>query len=332
MKVPFTEASQLAQGADVRISGVSVGRISRIERDAEGEAEATLELDSGLRADSLRHAGHPAPEDPSRRDLRRADAGLRGGGTGPEGGGIPMAQVSDSVQLDEVFRTFDPRTQEAFRSWMQGQAGALRGRGEDLSAAIAALEPFADEADPAPAGAGHPGAGGDEVRVRRQRGLRRAVGAPGPAPGPDPRSNAVFGTTAARNEELAEAFTIFPTFLRESRTTLTRLEEFAVDTDPVVTALRPAARELGADRRGARGPRAEPRFVLPGAAGDDSGPPGRQQGGPPPARQRPAAAPRPARRLARAGERDPRGRAPVPRASSPGSRTSPRRARASSST
>ena len=45
----------------------------------------------------------------------------------PEGGGIPMAQVSDSVQLDEVFRTFDPRTQEAFRAWMQGQASALAG-------------------------------------------------------------------------------------------------------------------------------------------------------------------------------------------------------------
>jgi hypothetical protein len=37
---------------------------------------------------------------------------------------------------------------------------------------------------------------------------------------------------------------ILPTFLRESRATLTRLEEFAVDSNPVVTALRPGAREL----------------------------------------------------------------------------------------
>ena len=54
----------------------------------------------------------------------------------------------------------------------------------------------------------------------------------------------MFETTARRNRELAEAFTIFPTFLRESRETLARLEQFAVDSDPVVTALRPAAREI----------------------------------------------------------------------------------------
>jgi ABC-type transporter Mla subunit MlaD len=54
----------------------------------------------------------------------------------------------------------------------------------------------------------------------------------------------VFDTTAARNQELEDIFRIFPTFLRESRETLTRLERFSNDSDPVVQALEPAAREL----------------------------------------------------------------------------------------
>jgi hypothetical protein len=54
----------------------------------------------------------------------------------------------------------------------------------------------------------------------------------------------VFDTTARRNADLAEAFTILPIFLRESRATLTRLDRFAGDTDPLVQQLRPAAREL----------------------------------------------------------------------------------------
>jgi ABC-type transporter Mla subunit MlaD len=54
----------------------------------------------------------------------------------------------------------------------------------------------------------------------------------------------VFDTTAARDQELEEIFTIFPTFLRESRETLARLERFATESDPVVQALMPAAREL----------------------------------------------------------------------------------------
>ncbi len=242
--VPFTEASQLAESADVRISGVSVGRISRIERDADGQAEATLEIDAEYA---------PIPSD-TQAVLRQKTLlgetyveltpGSEEADPVPEGGGIPVAQVSDSVQLDEVFRAFDPRTQEAFRAWMQGQAGALRGRGQDLSSAIASLEPFADEADrllrvldsQEQAVTKFVSDGGEVFGALSERqgqlqGLIRA-------------SNEVFGTTADRNAELAEAFTIFPTFLRESRTTLTRLEEFAVDSNPVITALRPGAREL----------------------------------------------------------------------------------------
>ena len=247
--VPFSEASQLAEAADVRISGVSVGRVSRVERGAEGQAEATIELDA-------RYA--PIPND-TQAILRQKTLlgetyveltpGSAESGEMPEGGELPVAQVSEAVQLDEVFRAFDERTRAAFQGWMQGSAAALRGRGEDLSVAIASLEPFADEAERA-------------LRLldTEQLAVRQLVreggevfGAlaerRGQLRGLIENANAVFGTTARRNESLAEAFTIFPTFLRESRATLTRLEEFAVDSNPVVTALRPAARELAPTAR-----------------------------------------------------------------------------------
>ena len=57
-------------------------------------------------------------------------------------------------------------------------------------------------------------------------------------------SEAVFSTTARRNRELADLFRILPTFQRESRATLARLNSFAENTDPLVRQLRPAAREL----------------------------------------------------------------------------------------
>jgi phospholipid/cholesterol/gamma-HCH transport system substrate-binding protein len=57
-------------------------------------------------------------------------------------------------------------------------------------------------------------------------------------------SQAVFSTTARRNRDLAELFRILPTFQRESRATLARLNSFARTADPLVQQLRPAAREL----------------------------------------------------------------------------------------
>ena len=80
---------------------------------------------TALRADPDGHAGDPAPEDAARRDLRRADARARNEAEPlPEGGTLPTAQVSDAVQLDEIFRAFDPETRAAFQTWMQGQAAA----------------------------------------------------------------------------------------------------------------------------------------------------------------------------------------------------------------
>jgi phospholipid/cholesterol/gamma-HCH transport system substrate-binding protein len=242
--VPFQEATALAVESDVRISGVSVGKVKRIDLDDEGFAEATLELDP-------RYA--PIPSD-TRAMLRQKtllgetyvelSQGSEESEPLPEDGTLPAGRVSDAVQLDEIFRAFDPETRAAFQAWMQGQAAALRGRGVDLSLAIASLDPFARQADRAlrlldsqsEAVSGLVRSGGEVFEALSER--------PGQLRGLITNANAVFETTARRNEDLATAFEIFPTFLRESRATLARLETFAVDSDPVVQALQPTAREL----------------------------------------------------------------------------------------
>src|SRR6476659_2879962 len=43
-KASFAEATQLAQEADVRISGVTVGKVKKIELGDDGRSEATIEL------------------------------------------------------------------------------------------------------------------------------------------------------------------------------------------------------------------------------------------------------------------------------------------------
>ena len=65
----------------------------------------------------------------------------------PEGGSLPPAQVASSVQLDEVFRTFGKQTRQNFKAWMQGSAGALKGRGADFGQALAELGPFSESAN-----------------------------------------------------------------------------------------------------------------------------------------------------------------------------------------
>jgi phospholipid/cholesterol/gamma-HCH transport system substrate-binding protein len=251
IEVPFDEATQLAQESDVRISNVSVGKVKSIDLANSGPnrdlAVATIEIDSSYA---------PIPAD-TRATLRQKTLlgetyveltpGTREGPKLAEGGSLPRAQVEPSVQLDEIFRTFDAKTRAAFQTWMQQLAIASAGRGADLSAAIANLEPFAQETNRL-------------LRVldTQQGAVRQFIrntgevfGAlserQGQLQGLIRNSGIVFHTTAVRNRDLEATFRALPTFLTESRLTLNRLQSFSNNANPLITHLHPSARALSAD-------------------------------------------------------------------------------------
>ena len=241
----FAEATQLSQEADVRISGVPVGKVKTIEPDKRtGRSDIVIELES-------RYA--PLPSD-ARAMLRQKTLlgetyveltpGSEDAKPVPEGGRLATGQVAPTVELDEILRTFDPKTRAAFQTWMQAQAQAIDSYGRDLNDALGNLGPFAEDA-----------AELTDILNRQEGAVSRLVSntgvvfealteRDGELRSLIENANRVFATTAARDRELQEAFVALPTFERESRETITRLSEFARETDPLVTQLRPAAREL----------------------------------------------------------------------------------------
>jgi virulence factor Mce-like protein len=252
INVAFPEATQLAQEADVRISGVKVGKVKSKEPNKQtGLTDTVLEIDA-------RYA--PIPK--NTRAILRQKSLLGetyveltpGGPTGPngktvggslkEGGTLPEGQVGKTVELDEILRTFDPVTRRKFSIWLDQQGRAVANSGPELNAALAALTPFAEETD-------------DVLKILRQqsgatRRLVRDTGVVFEALSERQgqlrqlvvNSNRVWETTARRNVELAETFRVLPTFLREGRVTTRRLTQFAENTNPLINQLRPAAREL----------------------------------------------------------------------------------------
>jgi phospholipid/cholesterol/gamma-HCH transport system substrate-binding protein len=245
VKVGFPEGIGLTKDIDVRTAGISIGTVSDVDVDRRaGRAVATLVLDS-------RYA--PLSRD-ARAIIRRktllGEAFVEittGRADGPkvrDGGRLPDAQVGETVELDEIFRSYDPQTRRAFRMWQQELAKGVYRRGEDLNNAVSRLPDFTGE-------------GADLFEVLHEqesavRGLFRDTGEVYSALTQDENqlanlirnSHGLFRQTAAERVSLREAFAIFPTFLAESRVTLGRLERFARDTRPLVRDLRPVAREL----------------------------------------------------------------------------------------
>jgi phospholipid/cholesterol/gamma-HCH transport system substrate-binding protein len=243
--VSFNEAGQLAQEADVRISGVSVGKVKTVDADPKtGTSDATIELDE-------RYA--PLPRD-TRAMLRQKTLlgetyvaltpGSSGAATLPENGRLPDGQVASTVELDEIFRAFDAKTRDAFRSWMDQLALATDGRGADINAALGELPSFATDTNTLL-----------KVLNAQQPTVRRLVADTGTVFAALSErdgqlrsllenANRVFETTALRDDELADTFRVLPTFERESTLTVRRLAAFSRNANPLVTQLRPAAREL----------------------------------------------------------------------------------------
>ena len=243
--VEFPQAVQLGTEADVRISGISVGKVITTSLDRHtGLTRAVVQIDP-------QYAPRPAD---TRAILRQKSLlgetyvaltpGTRAAPALLDGATLPQAQVAPTVQLDQILSAFDPTTRAAFSTWMQQGGVALTDRGQAVNSAIAALYPFATNVDSVLtvlhrddvatrefiSGAGQTFAALARSPVALQALIRN--------------SNSVFGATAAQDTALAAAIRAFPGFLSATRTTVDRLAGFGSETKPLVDQLRPAAVQL----------------------------------------------------------------------------------------
>ncbi len=245
VKIPFTEATQLAEQSDVRISGVNVGKVQKIELAPNGkQAWATAAIDDQYA---------PLPE--STRAILRTKTLLGetyieltpGSREGPEmedGGVLPEANVAESVQLDEIFQTFNAQTRAAFQEWMQEAAVAINGQGQNLSYALGGLEPTFTEFDKLFRVLDSQRLAVGQLFRNGATTFQSLRGRNGELASLIQSSNAVFQTTARRNRDIEALFRAFPTFLDESRVTFSRLKDFSLNADPLMRQLVPAAEEL----------------------------------------------------------------------------------------
>src|SRR3954471_258615 len=247
LRVSFPEAATLAEAADVRIAGATVGKVRRKDLDKGGNRTRVI-LDI-----NRRYA--PLPKD-TRAILRQKTLlgetfveltpGHPSKGTLADHAILPNAQVEPTVELDEILRIFDPKTKAAFRDWVQESAYQMKGTApEDLNDALGNLANFASD-------------GSTLLKVLNEQhvAVRQLVKNTGVVFGAlnerkgqlrqlVVNSERTFSATAAQDDALAETFQVFPVFLDESRATADRLERFSRNTQPLVRALKPVADNLG---------------------------------------------------------------------------------------
>jgi phospholipid/cholesterol/gamma-HCH transport system substrate-binding protein len=239
----FAEATQLAQEADVRISGVNVGRVKKIDL-GQGRTDATIELDDQYA---------PLPQD-SRAILRQKTLlgetyveltpGTDTAPKIPEGGRLETTQVASTVELDEILRSFDKKTREGFQTWQRDLGMGIEGQGAGFSDFLGVLPEFAQNTNQVLTilnsqeravreGIKNTGVVFDALTERGDQ-LSQWID----------NSNTLLRTTGQRGDDIRAIFRAFPTFIDESNATLRSLERYATNTEPLLRQITPAGKQL----------------------------------------------------------------------------------------
>jgi virulence factor Mce-like protein len=244
MTVAVPRVLALAEQSDVRISGVNVGHVISVKKGSDGRTHATIEV-SGKYA-PIRANTHAIIRQKTLLGETYVQL-LPHGNVGPflgDGKQLADSQVEPSVTLDDILSAFDPKTRADFRIWQQALSEGIDGRGEQINASFAKLEPFAEHANQLVT-----------ILASQEGALRGLI----------KNTGVVFNALASRDHQLeglivngehtfhaaseasqafAAAFQALPGFEKNSRVALKELDRFATDASPFLEEFRPTERAL----------------------------------------------------------------------------------------
>ena len=240
-------ASQLVKGNQVKVGGVPVGTIKRLELSR--DARALIEIEITDEELTPLHQGSTAEvRSTSLSGIANRYVALKPGPNDEDpianGGTLPAEDAESEVDLDAVLNTLDERTLKDLQGTVQGLGGSVAGRGKEIEEAVQALNPALSQT----------AATAREV-VRDEAAFSRflvdSAAVVGAVSSRDadlerlvPATGATLSAIASRTAELDSSLRRLPPTLREANTTLVNLRALVQDLRPVVREARPVARPL----------------------------------------------------------------------------------------
>ncbi len=246
--IAFKRSLALAEQSDVRISGVDVGHVVALKLGKEGKTVATVELSSQYAP--IRANTHAILRQKTLLGetyvqlIPRGNPPGRSGPYLPDGGRLPQSQVEPSVTLDDILSAFDPKTRAAFKIWMKAVSEGIDGRGEQINADFAELQPFsehanqlvsllADQEGAVSAVIKNTGVVFDALTERDNQFRELIV-----------NGQRTFGAAASESQAFAQAWRELPQFERGSQVALKELDKFSAVANPFFEEFRPTQRAL----------------------------------------------------------------------------------------
>ncbi|MCW3064944.1 MAG: hypothetical protein JWN32_2116 [Solirubrobacterales bacterium] len=258
----FAAANQVSTRTVVRVNGVEVGRVDRVEAgsDPYRTSKVVMRLSNGKI--------HLHTDASAQIRWRTLFGGLMyvdlhpGSAAAPAlRGSIPAGRTSNQAELDQLLQTYAGSTAQAQRNVLKGLRRTLgdpAGTGRTLDALGPALQTVDRGLQPALGEQTGDLRGLVASTAKTVQGLDDALGLQDLVTSAD-RTLAV---TDAQRQRLGQTIQLSPASLRSTYTTMGRLRTTLGHLDPLVTKLRPGARVLGPAARAATPALAQTETVL----------------------------------------------------------------------
>ena len=244
----FQNASQLVNGNEVLIGGLSAGLVKEIELGDDGQALVTFTVDdefaplprgtvATIRQGSLSSvAGRQV-------HLTLPPAGEAEGEI-DDGGTLSQSETVSAVDLDEVFNTLDTKTVKDFKRVIKGFRDSYEGVAEQANRGFHYANPFLSTSRRVFAELTRDTRAFESLIVDTAKlsGLLAARRAD--VSGLVGNANAALGAIGRQRQALAAAIARLPGFMRQANTTFVNLRAALADLNPLVSASKPVAERL----------------------------------------------------------------------------------------
>jgi phospholipid/cholesterol/gamma-HCH transport system substrate-binding protein len=246
MQVEFTDAQAVVpgQGQSVRIAGVEVGKIAKVEIE-DGLAVVTMNIQPQFVERVHQDATALLRPRTGLKDMFiELDPGSTDAPQMPENGTVDVQNSSPDVDPDEVLATLDTDTRAYLQLLVNGAGQGLQNRGNDLREVFKRLEPLHRDIKRVSGALAtrrdqlarlvHNYAQLTAELANNDTDLERLVTA----------SNKTFGALASQDANISRAVALLPGALRQSQVTLAKANQLGQVLGPTLNDLRPAVREL----------------------------------------------------------------------------------------
>jgi phospholipid/cholesterol/gamma-HCH transport system substrate-binding protein len=239
----FENASQLVSGNEVREGGHVIGSVEGIDLTDDFQAEVEISVDEPLHEGTTAEVRSTSLSGVANRYVS-ITSGPRDGPELADGDVLTQRSTTSAVDIDELFDTFTPRTRQALRNFIQGQATVYAGRGEEANETYKFLAPGLQRTTRLLAELNRDQQTFTDFLVSSSRTATAIAERRDDLTSLVTNANQALGAIARENDAFDRDLELLPGTLRRANTTFVNLRAALDDLDPLVATAKPATRDL----------------------------------------------------------------------------------------